>query len=374
MRICMVIPYDLGEEGGVKRHGVRLAAALRELGDEVDVVGPSSVPIHDPHVHAFGGIVNIASNGSENHIGMFTSPLAVRRLLRTRRYDVVHVHEPLIPSLNYWAVWSARSAARIATFHAFSEHESLRLRAVRRLWSGLAFRAYDRGIAVSPAAAEGIRNDFAKPLAIIPNGIDTSIYTATALPHRGTLRLLFVGHWRDSRKGLPVLLEACDRLRGIDWSLDIVGDGGTLPRLDHPNVTYHGPISSETQLASLYAMCDVFIAPALGMESFGIVLLEAMAAGRAIVCSDIAGYRHAAGDVARYVPPRDSAALAAAITELAGSPALRQRLGAEGKLRARSFEWSAIAERVRDEYRAALAARGRSSADTAASSARAVAR
>jgi len=374
MRVCLVIPYDLGEEGGVKRHGVRLAAALRELGDEVDVIGPSSVPIHDPHVHAFGGIVNIASNGSENHIGVFTSPLAVRRLLRAQRYDVVHVHEPLIPSLNYWAVWSAGGAARIATFHAFSEHESLRLRAVRRVWSGIAFRAYDRGIAVSPAAAEGIRNDFAKPLAIIPNGIDTSIYTATALPHRGTLRLLFVGHWRDSRKGLPVLLEACDRLRGIDWQLDVVGDGGTLPRRDHPNVTYHGPISSEIQLASLYAMCDVFVAPALGMESFGIVLLEAMAAGRAIVCSDIAGYRHAAGDVARYVPPRDSAALAAAIAELAGSPALRQRLGAEGKQRAHSFEWSAIAERVRDEYRAALAARGKSTADKAASSARAVAR
>ena len=374
MKVCLVIPYDLGEEGGVKRHGVRLAAALRELGDEVDVIGPSSVPIHDPHVHAFGGIVNIESNGSENHIGVFSSPFAIRKLVRSRGYDVVHVHEPLIPALNYWAVWSAGNAARIATFHAFSEHESLRLRAARRMWSGIAFRAYDRGIAVSPAAAEGIRDDFAKPLAIIPNGIDTSIYTATALPHRGALRLLFVGHWRDPRKGLPVLLDACDRLRGLDWSLDIVGDGGTLPRRDHPNITYHGPIASETQLASLYAMCDVFVAPALGMESFGIVLLEAMAAGRAIVCSDIAGYRHAAGDVARYVPPRDSAALATAINELAGSPALRHRLGAEGKQRARTFEWSAVAVRVREDYRAALATRGRPNADTAASSTHAVAR
>jgi phosphatidylinositol alpha-mannosyltransferase len=358
MRVCMVIPYDLGEEGGVKRHGVRLAAALRELGDEVDVVGPSSVPIHDSHVYAFGGVVNVASNGSENHIGIFSSPIAIRKLLRTRHYDVVHVHEPLIPSLNYWAVWSAGSAARIATFHAFSEHETLRLRAVRRLWSAFAFRSYDRGIAVSPAAAEPVRRDFAKPLAIIPNGIDTSIYTATALPHRGALRLLFVGHWRDPRKGLPVLLEACERLQGVDWTLDVVGDGGANPRVEHPNVRYHGAIASETQLASMYAMCDVFIAPALGMESFGIVLLEAMAAGRAIVCSDIAGYRHAAGDVARYVPPRDSAALAAVIKELAASPALRHKLGAEGKARVRAFEWDALAARVRDEYLAALAARG----------------
>ena len=362
MRVCMVIPYDLGEEGGVKRHGVRLAAALRELGDEVDVVGPSSVPIHDPHVHAFGGIVNVASNGSENHIGIFSSPLAIRKLLRARDYDVVHVHEPLIPSLNYWAVWSAGRAARIATFHAFSEHESLRLRAVRRVWSAFAFRSYDRGIAVSPAAAEPVRRDFAKPLAIIPNGIDTSIYTATALPHRGALRLLFVGHWRDPRKGLPVLLEACERLRGIEWTLDVVGDGGTHPRFEHPNVHYHGAIASETELASMYATCDVFLAPALGMESFGIVLLEAMAAGRAIVCSDIAGYRHAAGEVARYVPPRDSAALAAAISELAASPALRHKLGADGKARAHAFEWDAIAARVRDEYVAALD-RPRSTAD-----------
>ncbi|MEP6864891.1 MAG: glycosyltransferase family 4 protein [Deltaproteobacteria bacterium] len=359
MRVCMVIPYDLSEEGGVKRHGVRLAEALRALGDEVDVVGPSSAPIQDPRIHAFGGVVNVASNGSENHIGMFTSPLAIRRLLRARRYDVVHVHEPLIPSLNYWAVWSAGSAARIATFHAFSEHESLRLRAVRRLWSAFAFRAYDRGIAVSPAAAAPVRGEFAKPLAIIPNGIDTSIYTATALPHRGALRLLFVGHWRDQRKGLPVLLDACERLRGIDWTLDVVGDGGGHPRHDHPNVHYHGAIASESQLASLYATCDVFVAPALGMESFGIVLLEAMAAGCAIVCSDIAGYRHAAGDVARYVTPRDSAALATAISELAAAPSLRHKLGAEGKLRVRMFEWATIAARVRDEYLAALATRGR---------------
>jgi len=336
VKVCLVIPYDLGEEGGVKRHGVRLASALRELGDEVDIIGPSSVPIHDSHVHAFGGIVNIASNGSENHIGVFSSPLAIRRLVRARRYDVVHVHEPLIPSLNYWAVWSAGSAARIATFHAYSEHEPLRVRALRRVWSGVAFRAYDRGIAVSPAAAEVVRSEFAKPLAIIPNGIDTSIYTTTALPHRGTLRLLFVGHWRDPRKGLPVLLDACDRLRNIDWSLDIVGDGGPLARRDHPNITYHGPIASETQLASLYATCDVFVAPALGMESFGIVLLEAMACARPIITTDVpTGVREVnqPGVVGLEVPRGDATALRAAMSQLAADPALRQRLGNAGRKR-----------------------------------------
>jgi phosphatidylinositol alpha-mannosyltransferase len=369
MKICMVVPYDLAEEGGVKRHATQLAASLRLLGDEVDILGPcSDGRALGDHVFGFGGIVNIPANGSDNRLGIFVRPDKVWRLVRERRYDVIHIHEPLQPSLNYYAVWSAPStAARVATFHAMMEQESTALLRARKFWSAIAFPSYDRGIAVSPAAAEYARITFDKPLAIIPNGIRTELYQPTPPSPSEALRILFVGHWRDSRKGLPSLLEACAKLRerGVPWTLDIVGDGGHQPRVALPGVTYHGAVSSERVIAERYRACDVFVSPAIAGESFGIVLLEAMAAARAIVCSDIPGYRYAVGggsgaeSGAKLVAPGATEGLAAALAELAADPAARLRLGAINRERVRMFEWDRLVAQVRDEYFAALASRGR---------------
>jgi phosphatidylinositol alpha-mannosyltransferase len=372
MRIAMVVPYDLAEEGGVKRHAMQLATSLRRLGDEVDVIGPLSergLNGHaSPHIHGFRGVVNIPANGSDNYLGIFACPWKVAKLFRERRYDVVHIHEPLQPSINYYALWSCGDAARIGTFHATSEQESAKLLRARKFWSAVAYPWYDRGIAVSPAAAEYASVTFKKPLAIIPNGIRTELYSPGAAPTAGPLKILFVGHWRDSRKGLPYLLEACGKLRaqGVDWTLDIVGDGGQTPRSELEGVTYHGPISSEQQLAQLYAACDVFAAPSMGGESFGIVLLEAMAAARGIVCSDIPGYRYAIGAGpecgAKLVPPGSVDGLVAAFAELAANPAERARMGAVNRERVRKFDWDRLVAGVREEYLAALSARGVSTA------------
>jgi phosphatidylinositol alpha-mannosyltransferase len=365
VRIAMVVPYDLAEEGGVKRHAVQLASTLRHLGDEVDVIGPLTRGKDGGNVIGFTGVYNIPANGSDNRLGIFACPWKVAKLFRERRYDVLHVHEPLQPSLNYYALWSAGNAARIGTFHSFSEQESPSLLRARKFWSTIAFPWYDRGIAVSPAAADYAGVTFKKPMTIIPNGIRTELYSPGRAPVAGApLKMLFVGHWRDSRKGLPYLLEACGKLRerGVAWTLDIVGDGGQTPRSELPGVTYHGPISSEQRLAELYAQCDVFVSPAMGGESFGIVLLEAMAAARAIVCSDIAGYRYAVGAGpecgAKLVPPGSVDGLVAALSELAADPALRSRFGAVNRERVRKFDWNRLVARVRDEYLAALESRG----------------
>jgi phosphatidylinositol alpha-mannosyltransferase len=291
----------------------------------------------------------------------------VRRFVHEREYDVVHIHEPLQPSLNYYAVWSAGGrTARIGTFHGYMEQESTALLRARRFWSAIAFPSYDRGIAVSPAAAEYAQVTFRKPLAIIPNGIRTELYRpGTPARAGGPLKILFVGHWRDSRKGLPILLDACARLRerGVAWTLDIVGNGGQAPRVEMPGVQYLGPISSEQRVAELYAACDVFASPATGGESFGIVLLEAMASARAIVCSDIAGYRYAVGagpdSGALLVAPGDDGGFAAALEALAADPARRERMGAVNRERVRMFDWENLVARVRDEYLLALEARGR---------------
>jgi len=367
VKVCMVVPYDLAEEGGVKRHAMQLATSLRALGDEVDILGPCSDKTKlGEHMFGFRGIVNIPANGSDNYLGIFACPWKAWRLVRKGKYDVIHIHEPLQPSLNYYVLWSAGKAARVGTFHGFMENESRGMRRARRFWSAIAFRSYDRGIAVSPAAHEFASVTFKKPLAIIPNGIRTELYKPGLAPTAGEpLKILFVGHWRDSRKGLPILLDACAKLtaRGIAWTLDIVGDGGKVARSDLAGVHYHGPISNEQRVAELYASCDVFVSPATGMESFGIVLLEAMASARPIVCSDIAGYRHAVGtgpsSGARLVEPGSVDGLAAALAELASDPALRTRMGASNRERVRQFDWDRLVSSVREQYLIALEQRGR---------------
>ena len=364
----MVVPYDLAEEGGVKRHAMQLAATLRTLGDEVDVIGPYSGrgPGLPEHTYGFPGVVNIPANGSDNYLGIFVRPWRVWRHMKKKKYDVLHVHEPLQPSINYYALWTVgRQAARVGTFHGFMETESTKLRLARKFWGSIAFPSYDRGIAVSPAAEEYARVAFKKQLAIIPNGIRPELYRAGGAPTKEPLKLLFVGHWRDSRKGLPVLLEACKGLRerGVEFTLDIVGEGSQQARVEMPGITYHGPINGEGKLAEMYAACDVFVAPSLGGESFGIVLLEAMAAARPIVCSDIAGYRFAVGEGpgsgARLVAPGDAAGLVREIAALAAAPELRGEMGAANHKRVRQFGWEHLVAQVREQYVAALAQRGR---------------
>jgi phosphatidylinositol alpha-mannosyltransferase len=364
----MVVPYDLAEEGGVKRHAMQLAATLRGLGDEVDVIGPYSGrgPGLPEHTYGFSGVVNIPANGSDNYLGIFVQPWKVWRHMRRKKYDVLHVHEPLQPSINYYALWTVgRQAARVGTFHGYMENERAALRRARKFWGAIAFPSYDRGIAVSSAAAEYAGVVFKKQMAIIPNGIRPELYKPGAAPSAGPLKLLFVGHWRDSRKGLPVLLEACKLLREkrVQFTLDIVGEGSQQAKSDLPGLTYHGPINGEGKLAEMYAACDVFVAPSLGGESFGIVLLEAMAAARPIVCSDIAGYRFAVGEGpgsgARLVAPGSVEGLVKEIEALASAPELRAEMGAANLKRVRQFGWDHLVAQVREQYVAALASRGR---------------
>ena len=366
MRVCIVVPYDLAEEGGVKRHAFHLAHALRGAGDEVEIVGPLSRGRADPHVHAFGGVVNVPANGSANYMALLTPPWAVGRFFRKRRFDVVHIHEPVVPMLAYYALWLSPGAAHVATFHMYAESEGRASRLARGVLARWLFPALEAGIAVSGAAADFAAAQWRRPLAVIPNGVPTSTFTPAGSDRApepgGRLRLLFVGNWRDRRKGLPVLLEAHRRLReqGVEATLDIIGEGQPDPA-DRalPGVTFHGSIGSEATLAEHYRRCDVFVSPATGQESFGIVLLEAMACGRPLVCSDIRGYREVVdAEGACLVPPGDAPALAGAIGALARAPERRRLMGARNRLRAERFDWASIATRVREIYAAAIAARG----------------
>src|SRR5882724_8586977 len=153
MRICLVTPYDLSRHGGVNKHVLGLASALRRMGDEVEVIGPASDELTKPgpspaaRVTGFGGGVSIDGNGSENRLGIWTSPFQIWSYFRRHSFDVIHVHEPLLPLLPYYALWSADARVRFATFHCYTEHESRRSRWARQLMAPY-LRAYNRGIAV----------------------------------------------------------------------------------------------------------------------------------------------------------------------------------------------------------------------------------
>jgi phosphatidylinositol alpha-mannosyltransferase len=364
MRICMVTTYDVASPGGVKHHALHLADALRRLGDEVTLVGPSSAVAAQPGIHTFGGVVNIAANGSDNFMGLLVPPLSVARFFRHHQFDLIHVHEPLLPALSYWSVWSTRNTPHVATFHAYAEAEAGALTLARRLFGGVMWPWFQGAIAVSGPAAQYARCAWRRPMTIIPNGVSTGLYRP---PQHGQtahspqpVRLLFVGRLGDPRKGGPVLFAAFRELlaRGLPVTLDVVGElGHAAPPPALPGLQYHGAIDAAA-LVRLYQECDVFVAPATGQESFGMVLLEAMACAKPIVCSDIAGYRQVVNsESAALVPPGDVRALAAALELIVKEdPASRRLRGERNRSVAARYDWQIIAARVREEYGAAIKA------------------
>lgn len=356
-----MVTYDLASPGGgVKHHAQQLAEALRRRGDDVMIVGPSSAPSTDPQVQTFGGIVNVPANGSDNMLGILVSPPAIRRFFREHAFDVVHVHEPLQPALSYWSVWATRRIPHVATFHAYAETEKPVVTLIRRAWGATIFPFFQRAIAVSEPAARYARLAWSRELTIIPNGVPTDIFTPPAAPiQRDTVRLLFVGRIGDRRKGARYLFEAYRGLvaRGLPVSLDVVGElGEAEPPPALPGLTYHGAVGFE-KLTELYRTCDVFVAPSTGQESFGIVLLEAMASAKPVVCSDIDGYRQVAiPEGSELVPPQDAAALEAALARVVSAPtAVREQQGLLNRRAAERYDWNLLASRVRAEYTAAIA-------------------
>jgi phosphatidyl-myo-inositol alpha-mannosyltransferase len=360
LRVCIVAPYDLSTRGGgVKHHIFGLAGALRARGDSVTILGPASHPMDEAGLVTTGGIVSLESNGSGNAMPLFASPFETLRFFQSRTFDVIHVQEPSIPSLAYWATWLTPGIPKLCTFHAYADAPPLLLRIGQKLFGALQYPFYARGLAVSHAAAEYAARAWKRPLSIVPNGVDTQLFTprASTAEHSG-LRLLFVGRLADARKGWSVMLEAYRRLlaRGVNVSLDVVGDASGVPALPAlPGLHAYGPLPV-SELVDRYRACDLFVAPSLSQESFGIVLLEAMATGRAIVCSDIRGYREVAKpDGAAFVSPNDPEQLAATILALTLDPVRRIAMQAFNLESVTAYRWPILAEQVREHYLAAIA-------------------
>jgi phosphatidylinositol alpha-mannosyltransferase len=368
VRIGVVCPYEWTVPGGVKNHVENLAAELRLLGHDVDVLAPTVADdLDEPHFVSLGPSFPIPYNGSVARIAMGPSHTQlVRRALLDGAYDLVHVHEPMSPSVGLISVIQA-SVPVVGTFHAnLDRSAALRLGApvLRRGYNKLAAR-----IAVSESARETWQRYFRGPLAIIPNGVPNELFVkADAIPafNDGNPTLLFVGRL-EQRKGLIYLVRAFLRLKPAYPRLRLVVVGRDdrdirekamtmVPGRFRPDLIFVGSVSQE-DLASYYASADVFCAPSLGGESFGIVLVEAMATGLPIVCSDIGGYRDLVRDQreALLVPPRDPEALASSIAVLLDSPLRRAAMGEAGRVSAGQYAWDVVAAEVEEVYREVMA-------------------
>lgn len=342
MRIGLVCPYDLGAAGGVQDQVVLLAAWLREAGHDVIVVGPGTADLAG-FVSA-GPVTVVPANGAATPLALHRDA-ASKTLEALAAVDVVHLHEPLMPQVCLAALRDA-PASLVGTFHAAPSRMgrsvySLARPVTRRWLSRLAVKT-----AVSAVAAEPLSG----PVRIIPNGIDTAAYRSKG---KTGATVMFLGR-DDERKGLAVLLAAWPTVvaRVPEARLTVVGaaaDGRSLPR-----VTFTGRVSDAEKRAHL-AETEVFCAPNLGGESFGIVVAEAMAAGCAVVASGLRSFVQVAGAAAEYVPPRDSAGLAGAIVALLTDHPRRSALAAEAVVTSRRFDVGIVAGAYLDTYAEAIA-------------------
>ena len=361
MRVCIVTPYDLSHEGGVNRHVRSLARALLDLGHFPQVIGPASGEVPEGCL-ALPGVIPVRANGSVARIGLLVSPRAIRDHLASREYDLVHVHEPIVPGPGRHAVRFARAPV-VATFHANADREQSLQRVLRRFASaGLSRIA--RGIAVSRAAKRFSRAVYRGRTTVIPNGVDVSRFAGPRNPGPRPgepLQLLFVGRFGEQRKGFSVLLEALAELsaRGRAVQVSVAGDGPAdrfAAQAERLGVRFLGRLPDQ-ELAERYRSSDVFCAPSTGGESFGMVILEAMAAGCPVVASALPGYAEAAHGAALLVPPGDPVALAEALWRAGRDAELRAGLVARGRARAEALSWARIGARVAHVYAAVVAER-----------------
>ena len=359
MRILLACPYAWDAPGGVQVHVGQLAARLRDKGHEVQVLAPSSSRPAEAFVRIVGRPIRIPYNESVAPIAL--SPQAyrsTRTAVARFRPDVVHVHEPFVPGPSMFSAFLS-TVPVVATFHAYADRSRLLAAAapvLRRVWKRLSMR-----LAVSTAAASFVEGPMGeRGMRIVPNGADVEMF-ASAQPAQlpEGRRILFVNRL-DPRKGFRVMVEAFRELAAerSDAILVVAGDGADrvalreLPIETRSRVVMLGNVPHD-ELPPYHAAAEVFCAPATGRESFGIVLVEAMAAGLPVIASDIPGYREVVRDDIEgiLVPPRDPAALARSLRDVLDDADLAKRLGEGGRQRARRYSWDTVAGEIEDIYR-----------------------
>jgi phosphatidylinositol alpha-mannosyltransferase len=360
LKVAFVGPYDWSVPGGVRSHILGVRAALVRKGVGVEIIAPASRAEHD--IYAVGRTIPVPANRSIARINFSRSAqLRIRERLGRGDIDLLHLHEPAIPSTSMLALMEARLPA-VATFHAAAER-SLGYALVAPLLRRMLERLEER-IVVSEAALSLVARYFPGKYRLVPNGVDGSRFRdARPDPELRALKplVLFVGR-PEERKGFGVLLRAMTIIRRtLDVSLVTTGKRPG-PRtllaagIDPDSAAWViglGDVTDE-RLPGLYAAADVFCAPSLGNESFGLILLEAMAAGTPVVAAGIAGYREAAAGAAELAAPGDSDELAVKITSVLRDSSLASKLRELGRARAAALDWDVLSGELIAVYKRVL--------------------
>ena len=386
MKIGLVCPYDFSYPSGVANHVSSLQRQFAKMGYEVKVIAPASraVSAFGDRFIPMGKTLPIPANDSIVRITLsMTLRSRINEILERENFDVIHLHEPMMPTLCSAVLLLSRSVT-IGTFHAcyrtpkygpgkpFDGYNFGKpfTTALLRRWA----RRLDGKIVVSKPAMEFANKYFPGDYTIIPNGVDVERFSPDVLPIAdfcdGKVNILFVGRL-EKRKGFNYLLEAYKRVKREipDSRLIVVGPGTTLRHKFGKQVMAEGikdvvfvGYVSHNELPRYYKTADIFCAPATGWESFGLVLLEAMAVGKPVVASNIEGYASVVshGVDGLLVPPKDEEKLAEALVFLGSNGSLRQEMGAKGGLKALGYSWEHIAQRVLDYYKKVLSESARS--------------
>jgi len=367
MKIALVSPYDFAYPGGVNNHISALGRQLTQMGHEVKVIAPEAkgvsgfgdrfIPIGKPRpIPVAGSTIRVTIS--------LRLASQIKAVLEEEDFDVIHLHEPFMPML-CTAVLRFSRAANIGTFHACEGKPGYNVAwPISRIMLRRRTRKLHGKIAVSKSAMKFAQRYVHGDYDIIPNGIDLGHFSPDVSPIDefcdGKLNILFVGRL-EKRKGVKYLLGAYQQVKREigNLRLIIVGPGTILRRKYErqvrrtglEDVVFVGHVSYD-ELPRYYKAADVFCAPATGRESFGIVLLEAMALGKPIVATNIEGYSNVLTDGAEglLVPPEDEERLAQALITLLSDGSLRRQMGDKGRLKAQEYSWERVAQRVLNHY------------------------
>ena len=358
MRIGMVCPYSLDVAGGVQAHVLQLAEVMRERGHHVSVLAPASADAH-AHLPDFvvsgGKAVPIPYNGSVARLRFGPATLRkVKKWLLKGDFDVLHLHEPNAPSLSMLALQAAEGPI-VATFHT-STTKSLTL----SVFQGILRPSHEKivgRIAVSDLARRWQMEALGSDAVEIPNGVDVAAFaSAPTLPGypRAGRSVLFLGRFDEPRKGMQVLVGALPKLVAACPDVEVLivgrGDEDALKEAvgEHAGHLRFLGLVDDAEKASAMRSADVYCAPNTGGESFGIVLVEAMAAGTAVVASDLDAFRRVLdqGEAGRLVSVDDAEALGDALVEMLSDDAARRRYADAAAQAVRRYDWSVVAQQI----------------------------
>jgi len=369
VRLGLVCPYSLDVPGGVQNHVRDLAEALIGLGHSVSVLAPADDDEALPDfVVPAGRAMPVPYNGSVARLAFGPmSATRVRRWLAGGRFDVLHIHEPAVPSVSLLALWAA-SGPIVGTFHTSMIRSRAMLSAAAILRPSM--EKLGGRIAVSEHARTTLVQHFGGEPVIIPNGLYVDRFADAGASERwsspgGTL--VFLGRLDEPRKGLPTLLEALPEIARVrpDVHLYVAGRGDAdaarklVPRGHRERVTFLGLVDEQTR-GELLASADLYVAPNTGGESFGIILIEAMAAGAPVLASDLPAFRRVLedGELGTLFPVGDAAALAAETLRLLEDDVSRGTRRKAAAVAVRRYDWSVLCRDIVRVYETVRAGAG----------------